>query len=313
MIPLFHIQNYTVDTALLGNHLHGPVVREFEEKFAAYVGAQYAVSFNSATSAIFLSLLDHYRTTITIPSIIPPVVANAVVNAGCHLDLCDDISWVGRDYTLHEFPREDYKIIDSAHRVDKNQFAEYNNNDLVIFSFYPTKVIGSCDGGMIVSNDKYKIDYLRSMSMNGMSIAENNWDRKIERCGHKMYMNSIQAHIALQNLNRIQDKKDDLCYVRMEYNKAFGLNNTSDHLYRIHVENNKKFLHYMAVMGITCGIHYDAVHHSQLYGVYRAGYEKSDQEAITTASIPFHEKLSQSDITKIIDHVNIYRESNSFL
>ena len=32
----------------------------------------------------------------------------------------------------------------------------------MFFSFYPTKPVGSSDGGIIVSNDKAKIDYLKT-------------------------------------------------------------------------------------------------------------------------------------------------------
>ena len=55
------------------------------------------------------------------------------------------------------------------------------------------------------SNDKAKIDYLKTLSFNGMSFAENNWDRKIIMPGYKFYLNSIQAHIANENLNKDLD------------------------------------------------------------------------------------------------------------
>jgi len=53
MIQLFNINNYQINTSDYSNFLHDKKVTEFEEKIADYVGAKYAVSFNSATSAIF--------------------------------------------------------------------------------------------------------------------------------------------------------------------------------------------------------------------------------------------------------------------
>lgn len=47
MINLFNIPNYTIDTSKLTSLLHDDIVNEFEENFAKYVGAKYAVSLNS--------------------------------------------------------------------------------------------------------------------------------------------------------------------------------------------------------------------------------------------------------------------------
>ena len=44
--------------------MHGEIVNELESKIAEYVGAKYAVSLNSASSAIFLSLLNKNETII---------------------------------------------------------------------------------------------------------------------------------------------------------------------------------------------------------------------------------------------------------
>ena len=58
MIQLFNINTHIIDTSEFSNLLHDEVVIEFEKKFAHYVGARYACSVNSATNAIFLSLLN---------------------------------------------------------------------------------------------------------------------------------------------------------------------------------------------------------------------------------------------------------------
>ena len=81
MISLFHINTHVIDTSIYSNLLHDKIVEEFENQIASYVGAKYAVSFNSATTAIFLSLLGK-NTTVTAPSMIPPVVLNAIITSG---------------------------------------------------------------------------------------------------------------------------------------------------------------------------------------------------------------------------------------
>ena len=94
MIQLFNINNYHIDTSTLGNLLHGPIVTEFEENFASYGGAKYACSANSASSLLFLSLLE-YNTIINIPSTMPIVVPNIIVNTGNKIEFYDDVDWVG--------------------------------------------------------------------------------------------------------------------------------------------------------------------------------------------------------------------------
>ena len=304
MVNLFHIPNYRVDTSTFSHYLHGDIVTQFESKFCEYVGAKYACTVSSATNAIFLTMLNKQQ-IVNIPNMIPPVVANAIITAGNYINFTDNVDWVGDSYVLHKF--DDYKIIDSAQKVDKNQFQkEANDEDLMIFSFYPTKPVGSSDGGIIVSNDYDKIKWFKEASMNGMSYAHNNWDRTIKFPGYKMYMNSIQCYIANQNLDKLDNKKENLSYVREQYNKSFNLSNTSSHLYRINVKNRDSFIEKMKEAGITCGIHYDALHTLDVYKKYTISYrdyKSSETISKSTVSLPFHEKLTKEEINYVIDQV----------
>lgn len=119
MISLFNINQYDISTKNYSNLLHDNIVTKFEQSIADYVGAKYAVSLNSATNAILLCLLSK-NLIVSIPSIIPPVVANAIITSGNKIKFYDDISWVGDSYVLHRF--SDYKIVDSAQKLEKDQF-----------------------------------------------------------------------------------------------------------------------------------------------------------------------------------------------
>ena len=305
MIKLFDPDNYVIDTSKFTNLLHGDVVEEFEKSFAGYVGAKYACSINSATNAIFLIFLNK-GISVNVPSMIPPVVLNALITSGNKINFTDDVDWIGGSYILHEF--DDFKVIDSAQRVDRDQFKnEANEQDLMFFSFYPTKPVGSSDGGMIVSNDYEKIEWLKEAVMNGMSFANNNWERIIRFPGYKMYMNSIQCFIANENLKKLDSNKIILDDIRNYYNQKLQLNNTSHHLYRISVNENKKFIQYMSNNGVVCGVHYEAQHTNDIYNFNRNfDCPKSDLESNQTVSIPFHTKLSTKDLDKIISLINDY-------
>jgi dTDP-4-amino-4,6-dideoxygalactose transaminase len=276
-------------------------VNEIETNLAEYVGAKYGCTVNSATNAIFLLLLNK-KVKVSIPSIIPPVVLNAILTSGNKIKFVDNVEWVGGSYTLHDFG--DYKIIDSAQRLEKDQFKnEANPNDLMIFSFYPTKPIGGMDGGLIVSNDHNKIEWLKEASFNGMGFARNNWDREIKFPGWKMYMNSAQAYVIQQNFMRLGHKESILDVIKVIYNGVFNLKNTSNHLYRLNVENRGEMINSFQKKGISYGIHYKAQHLNPVYNKKKLDLPKSFYESETTLSIPFHEKLKPEEIKTITEEV----------
>ena len=302
MIQLFNIDNHIIDTSEFSHLLHDDVVIKFERIIAQYVGAKYACSVNSATSAIFLSLLNK-NVTVDLPSMIPPVVANAIITSGNKINFIDDVDWIGHSYILHQF--DDYKVVDSAQKLEKNQFQrECNSQDLMMFSFYPTKPLGGSDGGMIVTDDYEKYRWFKEAVLNGMTYAENNWERGISFPGYKMYMNSIQAKILMNNFVNFEKKMMVLGNLVNTYNKELGYRNSSKHLYRIEVLDNKKFLEKMNKAGIICGIHYPALHLNSIYNDGNSkGCDKSKKVECRTVSLPMNEKLSFYELEYVIDKV----------
>ena len=304
MINLFHIPTYKIDTADFNHLLHGNIIAELEDNFCKYVGAKHACSVGSATNAIFLSLVNE-NITVEIPSIIPPVVGNVIITSGNKVSFRDDTKWVGGSYILHDFGN--YKIIDSAQKVVRDQFIkEANDNDLMIFSFYPTKPIGSCDGGIVVSNDFEKIKWFKEAAFNGMTFSKDNWKREIKFPGYKMHMNSVQAFIANENLKKLDEKNEALARVREAYNAHLGLTNTSLHLYRISAENRPHFVESMKNDGIQTGIHYASLHDKGIHSEEIPSLPMSDRESKTTVSLPFHEKLTSEEIGRILKGVDTH-------
>ena len=304
MINLFHIPQHTIDTSKFSHLLHDEIVEEFEQSFAEYVGAKYACFANSASSLIYLALKS-LKTTVKIPSIMPPVVPNAIINSGNKLEFYDDVDWVGNMYKLHS------GIWDSAQRVSRDQYSQVaKGTDVMIFSFYPTKPVGGCDGGMIVSDNKYTIDKYRAMVLNGTKPSENSWEREQIMFGYKMHGNSIQARIAYENFKKIDDKKYKINDIRNAFNVGLDYNNLSLHLYRVRTSDNNKFVEQMKRVGIQCGIHYRAFHKSPLLKniVKYRPMPKSEIEERQTVSIPFHENLTKENVEYIINNVKKFRD-----
>lgn len=303
-INLFNINNYHIQMEKLGNHLHGSIVRHYEQTFCRYVGAKYGCSMNSATSALFLMLYADSGQRIKIPAMIPAVVGNAIINADSSIHFIDNVDWVGSSYEIKaKVIGQEVRIIDSAQKVDPLQYSKEatSENDIIFFSHYPTKPVGSIDGAMVVSNDKSVIDYLRMLSLNGMNMRENNWERTQQTVGHKMYMNSVQAYVANENLKLLPDKKRRLAQIREMYNDAFEISNSSDHLYRIETLQRKLFIMAMGLENIVCGIHYKNLHDHPIFRYIQCDpLPKTIALSETTVSIPFHEHLTNEQVKRII-------------
>ena len=298
MINLFNINNYNIDTSHFSNLLHDNVVTDFEDEFADYVGARYACSANSASSLIFLSLMQYSPREVRIPSTMPIVVPNAITNTNHKIVFYDDVKWVGHYYRLHN------NVFDSAQEVSRRMYKNLAvDNAAMIFSFYPTKPVGGCDGGMVVSDDKEIIDYFRMMTMNGTTRNIDSWGRTQRIAGYKMHMNSIQAAIARENLRKLDHKNNILEEIKNYYNSVFSLQNTSNHLYRIRVNDNKKFISSMKDRGVQCGIHYEHCHNKRYFNCEKQSLPLSEKESRQTVSIPFHEKLTTENIRKVIESV----------
>lgn len=306
MISLFNVPTHNIDTSIFTNLLHDKIVGGFEENFCELVGAPYGCSINSASSALFLLtkyFINSY--SIDLPTMIPCVVPNAILNAGKKVNFLDNINWVGNSYTF--FENNTLKIIDSAQEVIINDKFESSNKIIIkVYSFYPTKPISSCDGGMIVSNDRNIIEYLRKLIYNGVSFQDS-WKMKPDTIGWKMHMNSIQAYIANLNLITYTTKLEKLNQVKLWYKELIGVENRSNHLFRVKTKHNITTMTELLKNEITTGIHYNCCHSNALYnnGIYLFLQNSIIQEN-TMLSVPFHEKLKKENVEYVCKSIEKY-------
>lgn len=280
----------------------GDAVFMFEKELAEHAHSKYALAVNSCTSALFLSLLwekNHGLEKVSIPSMTVPLVVSAALQAGLEIEFNDDTDWVGGMCAL-----EGSSVLDSAHQVDRGDYDYMSNEVKLCYSFYPTKTIGSADGGAIVTNDKDFIEWARSASVYGrnqQAKRENSWDYEIDKLGYKLNWNNLQAVIALEQLRRLDQTNQNREEIVKKYNHAFDLLNDSDYLYRINVRDRDRFLQYMLENGVECGVHFKPLHLMDPFKdikVYnRAQIERAYEQ---TVSLPLHDSLTDEDIQRII-------------
>lgn len=247
-----------LDSGWWGN---GPKVKEFEEKFAKYVGAKYAVACNSATSALDLCLKAY---DIKGGELITPAftfVSDAIVGEWNGMDItyadidpdtfCLDIDslkindWTkaiiavdchgrqadikGLKHKLKEMGREDILVIeDAAHAMFNTTAGLYA--DITVWSFQAVKTLPTGDGGMITTNDEKIAKKLRSLYWLGVEkltyerVGEKGyqWDYDIPHQGIKAYMTDITAVIGLGQLRRLQEMNQRRRDIAFGYDLAFA-------------------------------------------------------------------------------------------
>jgi len=308
MIELFALPQVKIDLSGESHLLNGSVVHDFEQDFAQYVGAKYAVGVCSCTMAIFLTLkyLEGQRVKVTVPSMIPAVVPNAVIHSGHKFSLVDNTEWVGSRYTLATLDNG-MRVVDSAQEVQKGGYCR-ENTFAQLYSFYPTKPCGGIDGGMVVTNDEMFALWMHEAVSNGMTTCQDSWGRMAKFPGWKAYMSTVQALVAREAFKAWPERRQRLSEIETMYNKHLTRVNGGRHLYQISVRKADDFMMKMREDGVRCGIHYYATHRMRLYRQYGTGrYPCTEDRGNSVASIPFHYNLTDDQVSEVIEKVKRYK------
>ena len=195
----------------------GPKIEEFEEKFAAYVGAKYAVAVANGTAALhaacFSAGISPGDEVITTP-ITFAASANCVLYQGGKPVFADvdpetyniSVEEIKKKITkktaavipvhfsgqpcdmeeIYEIARENNLIVieDAAHALGATYKGEKIGNcrfsDMTVFSFHPVKHITTGEGGMITTNDKELYEKLKLFRTHGITKEPDRYIRKTD-------------------------------------------------------------------------------------------------------------------------------------
>lgn len=237
----------------------GSKVIEFQEKFANYVGAKYAIGTNSATSALDLCLKVYDITggeLITTPM---TFVADAIVGEWNGMDvtfadidpdtLCLDPNSIvitpetkaiiavhshgrladidGIRQKCKEAGRDDILIIeDSAHAM---YTPGVGKGDINVYSFQAVKTLPIFDGGMITTDNEEIAKKLKTLTWLGIEKSTYDrvgnkgysWDYDITHSGLKAYMTDVQAVLGIGQLERLESMTARRREIQSKYNEAF--------------------------------------------------------------------------------------------
>jgi len=182
----------------------GPKIAEFEERFAAWVGARHAISFSSGTAALhgaaFAAGLAPGDEAITTPLTFC-ATANCILYQGAtpvFADVSPDTlnldpgevagkisprtkAIIAVDYAGHPVPLDELAELAKAHGALLIEDAchalgaEYRGKrvggiaDMTVFSFHPVKHLTTGEGGMVATNDPRRAETMRRFRNHGIS------------------------------------------------------------------------------------------------------------------------------------------------
>lgn len=135
------------------------VVRQFEQRVAAYAGSRYAVAVDTCSAALQLCCQYHHVQQVCLPRHTYISVPFAVMHAGGNVSF-DARQWTGA-YRLFPYP-----IVDSAMRFTKGM---YEADKFQCVSFHSKKILPIGRGGMILTNDADAVLWFKQMRWDGRS------------------------------------------------------------------------------------------------------------------------------------------------
>ncbi|MDO8519364.1 MAG: DegT/DnrJ/EryC1/StrS family aminotransferase [Deltaproteobacteria bacterium] len=232
----------------------GALGKEFEQKFAAFTGAQYAVAVNSGTSAIEIPLrvLDVAGKDVLVPTNTFFATAAAVVHAGGNpvfVDMNPETFAISPEqlekritpktagvvlvhiaglvsYQTQEIAdwckkKGIWLLEDAAHAHGSTLNGKHAGTFGIAgaFSFYPTKVMTSGEGGVIITNDKRIFEESQLYRDQGKTSFLTNTHGKM---GYNWRMSEPHAAIGLAQINRLPEILEKRAKIAKFYDESLA-------------------------------------------------------------------------------------------
>lgn len=341
----------------------GQKVAEFERKFSEYIGTEYAVAVSSGTAALHTAYIAcgiKEGDEVIVPSFTHISTANAALYCGARpifAEINPDTYTIDPNDVEKKINRKTKAIVPvhwAGHPADMNTLtAIAEAKDLIIiedacqaagslynskkvggfglaacFSFYPSKIITTGEGGMVTTNDRHVSEKLKTLRDYGQTPGKRFHHTML---GYNYRITEIQAALGIVQLGKIED------IIRKKIKNA---NKLSEKLKEIEgcfspiVETNVRhvFMHYMVKIdekkfGKSRDVVINALNaeriqsrmyihpvHLQPYYRERFGYKEgylSVTEDITkkVLTLPCLSTMDDTDIEDIIKSIQKIKES----
>lgn len=241
------------EVILSGRYLNGEAVRQFETRFASFLGARHCIGVGNGLDALTLILtaMKHIEGWDSETEVIVPVftfiaTAEAVVRAGLKPRFCDitettytlDPASVRQQLTQHTrailpvhlyghacdvslFKSMGLKVIEDAaqsHGAVVGRQKVGTLGDAAGFSFYPGKNLGALgDGGAVVTNDDDLANLIRTLANYG---AKEKYYHEV--MGVNSRLDEIQAAVLSLKLERLEQDNEKRRRIAKTYNREIS-------------------------------------------------------------------------------------------
>jgi len=213
---------------------------------------------------------------------------------------------------------------------DKQYAVKYA--DIVTQSYHPVKHITTGEGGSILTNNQeidHKVRYLRTHGMvrdlEKNSNTKEPWYYEMHELGYNYRITDIQCALGSNQLKKLDTFVSKRCEIAKRYNRAFkniaSLTpptkpknaKSSYHLYPLQIKfdnfpfSKLEFFEKMKNSGIQLQVHYIPIHfqpfYRKNYGFKKGDFPFTEEFYKNEFSLPIYPNLSNSDVSKIIDHI----------
>ncbi len=302
---------------------NGPILKKFENKFERYIDVKHSAGVGSATQALHLSMRAlgiGPGDEVIVPTFTFAATANSVLYCGAKPVLTDvdyetfninpieieqnitnktkaiiPVHYGGQSCDMGEIltiaKKHNLKVIEDCAHALGSTFKNKRCGSIGLtgcFSFYPTKIITTGEGGMITTNSKSIFNKVNTLRSHGMSIQAKerevtaSWKYDIVELGYNYRLDEIRASLGLSQFSRIVKINQKRIKIAQKYNKLIkkikGLSipikksdrNHIYHLYSIKVENEypitrDQLFKKLAKKGIGTSVQYLPLHLMSLY------------------------------------------------
>ena len=283
------------EVVLSGRYLNGEAVRQFETRFASFLGARHCIGVGNGLDALTLILtaMKHIEgwdseTEVIVPAFTFIATAEAVVRAGLKPRFCDitettytlDPASVRQQLTQHtrailpvhlyghacdvsSFKSMGLKVIEDAaqsHGAVVGGQKVGTLGDAAGFSFYPGKNLGALgDGGAVVTKEKY---YHEVMGVNSR-------------------LDEIQAAVLSLKLERLEQDNEHRRRIAEIYNQEIRnpkvkipykgeVKDSVFHIHPILCQERERLQDHLRQLGVGTLIHYPLpLHQQKVFSAYK--------------------------------------------
>jgi perosamine synthetase len=348
----------------------GPEAEKFEKAFAEYVGTKYAIAVNSCTSALHLAMraLDiKTGDEVIVPDLTFAATANAPIFCGAKPVFVDvdektfnistkdvlekitpktkaiiPVHYGGQPCDMKELSEiaDDHQISiveDCAHSLGAKYRGQQTGTfgKMGCFSFYPTKIITTLEGGMITTNDLKINQRLRLLREHGMSQTAKQresgktWKYDVLDLGYNYRLTEAQAALGAKQLERIDAGIKLRIRAANYYTKQFNSTNPDlvtpytapnrshiYHLYTIKIPKNTngfdrdQVFEKLSDSGIQSSVHYTPLHMMTYYKQFlngKSNFPVAEKICNEILSLPLYPTITRNTLTivtaKILDAI----------